>query len=453
MRPALVVATSLVLAAHASAQQPAQQPDPQPAQRAGVVDTGPQRVLVLDAAAVGVDDNLARQVTAWIAEALQGRPAMKVLTSEDLREISDLESSKALLGCENDASCLAELTAATDADLVVSSSVGKVGTEEIVSLALLESERSLMRERVSAPLGPLEAGGERVAELVGQLFGWGAGGARAKFKLAEGEAASFAVFDLVAAGVSNDVVTNLTQILSAEIKRVDGASVIGRDDIRAMLAMEADKSLVGCDDSVECLAEIGGALGVDRMIVGHVGRISGQYVISLRLIAIRGATVENRISETFRGPEEQLLLAIRHAGRNLLGLPSLEKGIIAVSSPEASAVVTVDGEERGPLPLKPVGDLAAGRHNVRVVKPGFLEWNGDVYVNPGETTSLWVELERAPAEWYESWVFWTSVAGVGAVAVAAGVGAGVLLFNEVNRPHPLTLQVGLPDRTASGAVE
>jgi hypothetical protein len=415
-----------------------------------------QRVVVMDATAAGVEKSLAKQATTWVAEALMGRPGLKVLTSEDVKALADYEGDKALMGCEADASCLAELTASAKADYVVSISVGKVGAEQVISLALLDAAKGAMTERVSAPLGYLGDAKEKVAGLVAQLFGWEGGAPKVTFKLPEGEPASFAVLDLEAAGVSEDVVKNLTQVLSAEVKRIDGASVVGRDDIKAMLAMEASKRLSGCDDDVQCLAEIGGALGVDRLIVGHVGQISGQYVISLRLIAISGAKVENRISETFRGPEEQLLLAIRHATRNLLGLPSLAPGTIAVSSPEPEAHVMLDGKDLGVLPLKPVEGQKAGRHNLRVTKDGFLEWNGDIYVNPGETTSVWVELERAPVAWYQSWIFWTSVAAVGAVAVGGGVGAGFLFYNEAHQPHPLNLEVGLPDRsgsgTASGAV-
>ncbi len=43
-------------------------------------------------------------------------------------------------------------------------------------------------------------------------------------------------------------------------------------DLNAMLQAEAAKDLLDCDD-VSCAAEIGGAVGADRILAGSIGRI------------------------------------------------------------------------------------------------------------------------------------------------------------------------------------
>ena len=116
-------------------------------------------------------------------------------------------------------------------------------------------------------------------------------------------------------------------ILTAVVKEAPDTSVINRDDITAMLQLESDKQMLGCTDDMSCLSEIGGALGVDKIIVGQVGRVEREYVVSLRLIEPSTAKVENRVLETFKGEETSLLHAMKQAGRRLMGLDAAQPGI------------------------------------------------------------------------------------------------------------------------------
>ena len=179
-----------------------------------------------------------------------------------------------------------------------------------------------------------------------------------------------------------------------------------------MLNLEGQKQVLGCDSDTSCLAEIGGALGVDKLVVGQVGKLADNFIISLRLISPTTAKVDNRISENFVGTEATLIPAIRTAGRKLLGIDSKDPGSLGVSSSESQATVFLDGKEYGSLPMPPIQDLTPGRYNLRVLKEGFNTWNGDVYVNPLDNTAMWIELQAKPAMWYEEWWVWASVGGV-----------------------------------------
>ena len=254
------------------------------------------------------------------------------------------------------------------------------------------------------------------------------------------------MFDLVSTGVSDEVATNLTQVLSAELERAEGASVIGRDDIKAMLTLEAEKQMLGCSDDSSCMAEIGAALGVDYIVAGHVGKVAETYMVSLRLIAPDSVQVKNRVTESFVGSEEQLVGAVRHAARRLIGV-GVESGALALDTNEGDGVVLLDGREIEDLSLIP--DLSPGRHSLRISKEDYLEWNSDVYVHPGEPTALTVELESRPRRWYQSWLFWTSV-----VAVAAGGAATAYFLTRPDDPagsglpqtYPFGVEVALPER-------
>lgn len=387
-----------------------------PAAKPQAASTKTQRILIMDVAAVGVDPDMAKRVTTAIADTMSGRAGIATVTTAELTNIADTEAIKQSTGCEADTACMAEVSSWANAELVVNGSLGRVGDAVTLTLTLVDSKNASVENRVSRAIVESDDLLAVTKQLVEELFGWEGAGNKITYRIAEGKAVSFAVFDLSTAGLSEDAARNLTQVLSVELKRIQGASVIGKEDIAAMLNLEGQKQVLGCDSDTSCLAEIGGALGVDKLVVGQVGKLADNFIISLRLISPTTAKVDNRISENFVGTEATLIPAIRTAGRKLLGIESKEPGSLGVSSSELAATVFLDGKEQGSLPMPPITELKPGRYNLRVLKEGYFAWNGDVYVNPMDNTAMWIELKAKPEKWYKQWWVWTSVG-----AVAAGV--------------------------------
>jgi hypothetical protein len=94
--------------------------------------------------------------------------------------------------------------------------------------------------------------------------------------------------------------------------------VIGKSDITAMLGFEKERMLLACAEESSCVAEIGGALGVDKIVVGNVGRVEETYLLSIKVIDIRKARVEARISEVVEGKAAPLIATIRRRVPDLL---------------------------------------------------------------------------------------------------------------------------------------
>ena len=372
--------------------------------------------------AAGAEEAVAEQVTTAIAEAMQGREGIEAVTSTELATIAETETIKQSTGCEADNACLAEISTWVNADQVINGTLGTVGETMTLTLSLVDSKKASVTNRVSRVLNNPADAIAVTKELVQELFGWEGAGNKITYKIQEGKAVSFAVFDLTTAGLSENAARNLTQVLSVELKRIQGASVIGKEDIAAMLDLEGQKQVLGCDSDTSCLAEIGGALGVDKLVVGQVGKLAENFIISLRLISPTTARVDNRISENFMGTEATLIPAIRTAGRKLLGIDSKDPGSLGVSSSERDATVYLDGKEQGILPMPPIQELGPGRYSLRVQKDGYFDWNGDVYVNPLDNTAMWVELKPRPTKWYKQWWVWT---GVG--VVTAGIATTLAL--------------------------
>jgi TolB-like protein len=275
-----------------------------------------------------------------------------------------------------------------------------------------------------------------VPELVAEAMGWEGAALARRFSLKDLKGKSFAVFPLGATGVDADTVRNLTELVASEVKRVEGVSVLGMSDVEALLEVESDRAQLGCTDDNSCLAELGGALGVDKIITGEIGRVGKRLLIGLRMIDREAVVVDNRVTEAFQGPDEQLLFATRHAVRELLGIDADGAGQLVVTANRSGATLFVDGEQRGTVPGPPLDGLAPGRHALRVSAPGYFDWQADVYVEPEGTTAQWVELEEEPRlvkPFVPTWVYWSSWAATGAVgvgAVAAGMftGAAVILY-------------------------
>ncbi|MFT3707261.1 MAG: hypothetical protein QM817_06305 [Archangium sp.] len=64
-----------------------------------------------------------------------------------------------------------------------------------------------------------------------------------------------------------------------------GLSVMTARDLETALGIERQKQLLGCSEDNQCLIELTGALGVDAVIIGDLGRLEGHYVLNLKALS------------------------------------------------------------------------------------------------------------------------------------------------------------------------
>lgn len=376
---------------------------------AAAAKEGETRVLLRDFESLNDSEATTAAFEMTVLSQLQGRDGYSAYTFESVRE-----SLKG--GCESD--CLAEVVEKMNPSYLLYGSVGMVSGDRVVSLTLIDVDTMRPVGGASATFGSDPDVLGAVPALLGQTFNWpDAPRLQSQtFSLPSEGQMSFALMNLAALGLDEEEVKNMTQVLSSSLKQIEGARVITQEDIRAMLELEASRQVLGCTDT-SCVAEIGAALGVDRMVTGSVGLMGERYVVSLRLINPREGTVEARVTESFAGDPSQLIPAVRYGGKQLLGAIGDTPGALAVSANEESAAVFVNDEERGEIPMQALGDLEPGRYSLRLAKSGYYDWRSDVFVEPGGVTPVWAEMSERPPRFYETWWFWTAV---GVVAVGAG---------------------------------
>jgi TolB-like protein len=218
------------------------------------------------------------------------------------------------------------------------------------------------------------------------------------------EKIKIAVIDLKAKrGIDEMTVSSLTDLICTEIAALGKHTVIGRDDMQAMLEHIADKQLLECDDT-KCLAQVGGALGVQQLMTGNIGMIGNTYLINLKLIDIENVEVLNRISEEYKGDEAGLIGKLKNCVATLFN-----------EKPPAPAVATAPPFAAPPAePSKPAEPKLAPAVQMTKAeeKKGGFPW-------------LWV--------------------GLGAVVVGGGAAAAVMLTaDKGDKGQDLPLPPGFP---------
>lgn len=117
-----------------------------------------------------------------------------------------------------------------------------------------------------------------------------------------------AVMPLVAgAALDAEAARGLTDAIAAEVARTPKLRVVTQSDIQAMLSLEKQKQLLGCAEDVACMAEIGGALGAERLLVPSVTKLGGTYLVHLKLIDVKKARVLALAEGRVKGAVDQIL--------------------------------------------------------------------------------------------------------------------------------------------------
>lgn len=214
---------------------------------------------------------------------------------------------------------------------------------------------------------------------------------------------ALAVLNLQPQGLPDDqkhVAQILTDSVATELATATECRIVTQADIASMLDFEAQK--MACDTgSASCLAEIGGALGVGRVIAGSVGKLGSSFTVQMKLIDITNAEVLERVELTVAGGPEELREAAKSGARQLYGL---EAG--APASPTTPQDSGGGGLAASPFLWTGVGLLTVGLVTATV----------------GGVTTAWADAELGVATSENK----TLARNLGFVALGAGAVGGVV---------------------------
>ena len=141
-----------------------------------------------------------------------------------------------------------------------------------------------------------------------------------------------AVYDLELSNISKGLGSATTEALLQEVRKLEGVSAIGMDEVREMLDFEAQRQAMGCDADDACLAEIAGALGVDEILTGKLTEQADGRMMVLKRIDQRRAQVRETFDKRLEvGNGEEFLLSVGDAIQTLFSerqnRPGTKRGV------------------------------------------------------------------------------------------------------------------------------
>ena len=251
-----------------------------------------------------------------------------------------------------------------------------------------------------------------------------------------------AVLDLKTSAGVEGVGKALSTLVTSEVGQRPGFKAISRNELKALLAHQADARLLGCDQPA-CLADIGKLANAQRVISGSLEKGEQDAIVfSLTLIDPEGPTILERVAYTWRSAPDDIVDLARPAVDRLLFGKKADAftGDLDVLAPDGAALV-LDDKELGQAPIKPVRAVGIGVHRIEARKAGFLPWGVDVAVSQGETHVVQVDLidETSVQPVWARWYVWGSA--LAGVVVIGGTAAGIVTYNYLSSPSKLIVGV------------
>jgi hypothetical protein len=101
-------------------------------------------------------------------------------------------------------------------------------------------------------------------------------------------------------GIPSSTAAAITEALAGEVRRRSGAKVVTARDIAAVLSLERQKVALGCTSDA-CMAELGGALGCDRLVTGDLALLGKSFLLHLKVVDTARAVVVAQSDRRLRG--------------------------------------------------------------------------------------------------------------------------------------------------------
>ncbi|NOZ87203.1 MAG: PEGA domain-containing protein, partial [Deltaproteobacteria bacterium] len=207
-----------------------------------------QQIMVLDISAQGVDKKLARSLTQTVTATLGQHGDYSVTSQEEMLTMLGFEKEKEILGCEDEVSCLAEITGAMGARYLVKGSVTKVGGRWFLGLVRIDVMQARVVSRFREAVGDIGLLDDLAVKAANAVMGVGTASGGKGILMVKTEPAGAQVRvdgrDVgVAPVVVKDLFTGLHMVEASKgvLKRSRGVEVRAGQVARAFLELVAGK--------------------------------------------------------------------------------------------------------------------------------------------------------------------------------------------------------------------
>lgn len=124
--------------------------------------------------------------------------------------------------------------------------------------------------------------------------------------LVRAEIPSAAIFELESRGVDSNSTRIIEDALGDGIMRTGKMRLLERSQMKTILQEQGFQQSGTCDGS-ECAVQVGKVLGVQRGIIGSVGKIGRKWVLNARVIDVETGEVMATSQRSMAGEEDQVM--------------------------------------------------------------------------------------------------------------------------------------------------
>lgn len=143
-----------------------------------------------------------------------------------------------------------------------------------------------------------------------------------------------AVTALQARGVAESDAAVFTETLADVLLRSGKVRVMERSQMDKILAEQGFQQAGACD-TAECAVQMGRLLGIERIVVGSVGKVGETYSLSVRMVDVGTGEVLTSSRRNHRGAIDDVLdRVVPEVGRELIGAREARTGTPGGTTPQ-----------------------------------------------------------------------------------------------------------------------
>jgi len=150
---------------------------------------------------------------------------------------------------------------------------------------------------------------------------------------------TLAILELKDKGVSNSTASILTDNLISEFSKIIDYEIVEREQLETILKEQGLQNSGLCNNN-ECLVQIGGLLGAQKMVTGSIGQLGAVYSLSLRIFDIESAKTENSVTLNKKCSQEELFDLVEEA------VAGLTSGATRKTNSNSQEVATTDYRQK-----------------------------------------------------------------------------------------------------------
>jgi len=199
-------------------------------------------------------------------------------------------------------------------------------------------------------------------------------------------------------GVNAGTAQAITAAVLGEVRKRPSFAVMSPTDVQAVLSVERQKQLLGCSEGT-CLADIGGALGVEKIVTGSAAKLGESWMLHLQLVDARNASVLRSADRRKKGGTvDDVLDELPKMVAELFGAAPaatpLPPPVAAVSAPPPPEVKVTPVSLPSPIVEQPAKISADVRAKLHLVTDGaghylaFVPFDTDAPLFAGDAHAL-----------------------------------------------------------------